>query len=461
LVEQVKKRSDAPLTQQATATGAFGQRLRQARITSRMTQSELANGNFSVSYISAVERGQIRPSLGALEKLAARLHVPVYDLLRADGGVGPGLRAEMFGVIARDDIALRRHEAHILTRRGMPQEALRALDALRGRDLSLRDHALIGWQRAQCALALKEVEQARQEAHEALAYAERLDEPELREQIRLTLGEALALSGQRQAALTHLHVAREAAENGSVPDPLFRLRALYLLGTTCEQAGDLDGAAAILDEAATLAHDVLNPERLADLYWQVAEQLRAVGDQRRAQQYTAQCMAAYEEAESQHLAGQTLTSLGHVYAQTGRLDDARAILASAQEWAELQQDSRALVEALTELSGIYLREQHYDDAARAAERALEFAASAQNPVQEGAAHVVLARVLEARGDEAAAQRFERAIERLKAADATYPLSDAYAQYSAYLERQGNSKRALEILRDAWQLRERAGARDRR
>src|SRR5215831_18854781 len=50
---------------EATTTVRLGQRLRQARLARNLTQSEVAASQFSVSYISAVERGQIRPSLGA------------------------------------------------------------------------------------------------------------------------------------------------------------------------------------------------------------------------------------------------------------------------------------------------------------------------------------------------------------------------------------------------------------
>src|SRR6185312_9147540 len=62
----------------------LGQRLRKARLARNLTQSEVAQQQFSVSYISAVERGQIKPSLGALEKLSERLRVPLADLLRND-----------------------------------------------------------------------------------------------------------------------------------------------------------------------------------------------------------------------------------------------------------------------------------------------------------------------------------------------------------------------------------------
>ena len=65
---------------------------------------------------------------------------------------------------------------------------------------------------------------------------------------------------------------------------------------------------------------------------------------------------------------------------------------------------------------------------------------------------------EGQDDEGGATRnFEGAIDQLKAVDAVYALSDAYAQYSAFLERRGNNKRALEILKQAWQLRERSMA----
>src|SRR5690348_7067833 len=70
----------------AARSGAvnLGARLRHARLTLNMTQSDVARGQFSVSYVSAVERGQIQPSLQSLEKLAARLQIPVHHLMRDD-----------------------------------------------------------------------------------------------------------------------------------------------------------------------------------------------------------------------------------------------------------------------------------------------------------------------------------------------------------------------------------------
>src|SRR5260370_17684252 len=69
---------------------AVGAKIRAARRAMKLTQSNLAGPDFSVSYISAIERGQIQPSLRALAILAARLGLSATQLLAeqtADGVV--------------------------------------------------------------------------------------------------------------------------------------------------------------------------------------------------------------------------------------------------------------------------------------------------------------------------------------------------------------------------------------
>src|SRR6202043_1617873 len=62
----------------ATRVGA---NIRAVRTKLTLTQSQLAAPDFSISYISAIERGKIRPSLKALSLLASRLDVPLTFLL--------------------------------------------------------------------------------------------------------------------------------------------------------------------------------------------------------------------------------------------------------------------------------------------------------------------------------------------------------------------------------------------
>src|SRR2546427_5370743 len=63
---------------------SVGAKIRAARQSLKYTQSQLATPEFSVSYISAIERGQIQPSLRALEILARRLGIPSAQLIQLD-----------------------------------------------------------------------------------------------------------------------------------------------------------------------------------------------------------------------------------------------------------------------------------------------------------------------------------------------------------------------------------------
>src|SRR3954469_9751580 len=63
----------------------LGQRLRAARHERGMSQEQLAQPEFTKSYVSAVERGKARPSLKALDLMSRRLGMPMTELLAAPG----------------------------------------------------------------------------------------------------------------------------------------------------------------------------------------------------------------------------------------------------------------------------------------------------------------------------------------------------------------------------------------
>src|SRR5688500_11809247 len=83
-----------------------GDRIRQARVRTGMTQAQVAHGRYTAAYISALERGLAKPSMAALSFLSERLGVSVPDL------------------VAEERPAVRRLEADLLLASGMFQEAL-------------------------------------------------------------------------------------------------------------------------------------------------------------------------------------------------------------------------------------------------------------------------------------------------------------------------------------------------
>src|SRR5579859_5642540 len=110
---------------------SVGEKLRAARIAQHYTQSQLAAPDFSVSYISAIERGQIHPSLRALEILASRLGLTATELLPNRPQQQEHLKSPT-GLTEQDEneAAFTLLEAHLLILHNNPAEAIVKLDTL-------------------------------------------------------------------------------------------------------------------------------------------------------------------------------------------------------------------------------------------------------------------------------------------------------------------------------------------
>src|ERR1051326_1409483 len=80
--EATSASSGANLTQiDRSDTMTIAERMRSARIAANKTQQQLAGDTYSKSYISAVERGKMTPSVQALGVLAERLGLPMSYFL--------------------------------------------------------------------------------------------------------------------------------------------------------------------------------------------------------------------------------------------------------------------------------------------------------------------------------------------------------------------------------------------
>lgn len=437
-----------------TPTVRLGQRLRRARLARNLTQGEVAKNQFSVSYVSAVERGQIRPSLGALERLAERLQVPVTDLL-GDTDLearftSPSESREASIERYRDDVDSRVREAQVLGFQGETDDAISMLQRLANQQLSSRESAMVHWHLARVFAKAGRADEARREAAIALPFAERLNDRNLTERIRAQLAEAYAQMGNSALALDNYRNCLRAIDDGAIADPAFELSVLFNMGAQYAQTGDVERAIESLRKAADLTEAVANPERMGAVYWSLSQAYSSRGDPAQARGYGLRAIAAYEQAENRNLIGQTFNRLGRAYAQAGQVEDALTQLRAAHEMATAQQDARGIAEAQRSLALVYLQEQRVDEAAQAAQEAIERAEMVGDARQRADSLLVLAQVQEQRGEHAAAEHsFSESVDLLRAAEATDRLREAYAQYSEFLERRGESKRAYEMLKQAY------------
>ncbi len=110
----------------AARSNSLGQRIRKARKGLGLTQEALASPRFTKAYVSALERGRVRPSLKALEFLAERLSMQASELLSAEADVAAG---EGVGLLAlEEDLNYQVNYAKMLMRTNHVQEALELLE---------------------------------------------------------------------------------------------------------------------------------------------------------------------------------------------------------------------------------------------------------------------------------------------------------------------------------------------
>ena len=450
---------DAPVAE-PTPAQKMGKRLREARLRLNMTQSEVAGDQFSVSYISAVERGQIRPSLGALEQLSERLEVPLADLVsdeRATEGVVTGGReaaAERRQEEAEAKLRLAQAQIH----QGKLREALDTLRTINTSHLAGHNATELRRLLAYCYIELDQPEEARKEALEGVALSERTGDEEMRARLCNELGGAYLLSRKTQLALEQFRLAHEAVLHGIVKDPTFRLNVLYNLGTTYWMLNQPSDAIGYLREAVELTDDLNNPERLGDSLWVLSVAYTAQGDSRRAKLYALRALATYDQAENHRLTARAYTRLGRASAQANQIDEALNFLNQAQTMTEREQDTRGQAEVQRSLAAVFVSQKRMAEAKAAAQKSLDLAQSVNDDILLAESLLAMAQVQDAQGQQKQAEAsFEQAIALLEKTGARQHLGDAYAAFSTFLEARGQSQRALEVLRQAWNIREGAPA----
>jgi transcriptional regulator with XRE-family HTH domain len=85
-----------------------GRRIRNLRLTRKMTQAQVAGGDMSIAYVSRIESGGRRGDLQTIETIARRLGTTVYALAT---GADAGAHAERMLSVRYAELALEQGEA--------------------------------------------------------------------------------------------------------------------------------------------------------------------------------------------------------------------------------------------------------------------------------------------------------------------------------------------------------------
>src|ERR1700730_3301039 len=282
-----------------------GTNIREVRTKLGMTQAQLAAPEFSISYISAIERGKIRPSLKALSILARRLDVPLTFLLEGSPSGAAEARAVGYspadsGPDQRVDVDLL--QANVLIQQGNYKEAEGLLEPIQPDRVTTDQVYRLYLLKGQDHLGSGEYQEAVVDLRNAVSQGEALKDSEYIERARNLLGKSYYLLYNYTLAVEHHQHCFSAIENGQITDPIFSLEVFSNLANDYFRLGDLEKAVTYYHRALGVLDTISRDSKsFAKKYMEISQHYKSVGKLVMAREYALQSLAIYEMRDEQRL----------------------------------------------------------------------------------------------------------------------------------------------------------------
>ncbi|GCE26990.1 hypothetical protein KDA_24740 [Dictyobacter alpinus] len=432
-----------------------GTNIREVRTKLGMTQAQLAAPEFSISYISAIERGKIRPSLKALSILARRLDVPLTFLL--EGSPSGAAEARAVGYSPADTgpdqrVDLELLQANVLVQQGDYHLAQALLQPIQPERVTTDQVYRLYLLRGQVHLGENEYQDAVVDLRTAVAQGEALNDSEYIERARNLLGKAYFFLYNYTLAVENHQRCYVAIENGQITDPIFSLEVFSNLANDYFRLGDLEKAITYYHRAIETL-DAMNRDSksFAKKYMDISQHYKTVGKLAMAREYAMQSLAIYEMRDEQRLVGMTHQRLGKALEKQQDLDGAEEEYRQAIAIERDLNDEISASVCHTGLAELLLKRGKSQEAEKEAQEALKYAESGSDAQTQGQALIVLAQIRHQLEDyDAADKYFTQALELLDASNAHEIAADAYFRYANLLEERGDVKRSLNVIKKAYE-----------
>lgn len=331
-----------------TTTSIIGARLRKARKAKGLTQEQAATPQFTKGYVSALERGAVRPSLKALEYFASRLALPLSYFISGieiNAGQEEGLLPEPDIEALQEDLDYQYNYARMMIRNQDPENIEQALKAIEAAErsaapyiaglpprLRYRPHFLRGlafMRRSEMRRALPEMERALCEAEgDEIAAAT----------VRNMFGVAHYLLQQPSTAL-HFHLrCLYAVQSGAVKDLSLKLSILHNLANDYWALNDVSKAIEVYKRALSLVEDIDGLDRQASTFWALGMAYRAANDSPQAKLYSTRALNIYEALHDMSRAASICVHLAEIFTNEERYEDAQQMLEKAEAMLEKAND---------------------------------------------------------------------------------------------------------------------------
>ena len=432
-----------------------GTNIREVRTKLGMTQAQLAAPEFSISYISAIERGKIRPSLKALSILARRLDVPLTFLLEGSPSGAAEARAVGYspadsGPDQRVDIDLL--QANVLIQQGDYTQAEVLLVPIQPDRATTDQVYRLYLLQGEVHLGSGEYQEAVVDLRNAVAQGEALNDSEYIERARNLLGKAYFLLYNYTLAVEHHLHCFTAIENGQITDPIFSLEVFNNLANDYFRLGDLEKSITYYHRALETLDTISRDSKgFARTYMEISQHYKTVGKLTMARDYALQSLAVYEMRDEQRLIGMTHQRLGKALEKQNDLEAAER---EYREAIAIERDLNDEISASvchTGLAELLLKLGRIEEAEKEALEAFKYAQMGSDAQTQGQALITLAQIRHQADDFASADRyFTEALELLDSSNAHEIAASAYFRFANLLEERGEVQRSLSAIKKAYE-----------
>ncbi|MDQ6660847.1 MAG: helix-turn-helix transcriptional regulator [Chloroflexota bacterium] len=444
-------------TARQTMGQSVGAKIRAARLAKKYTQNQLAAPDFSVSYISAIERGQIHPSLRALEILAQRLELHSTQLLSEHlQSLDDKFISLPTSQLSEDEIGIILLDAHLSLLQGEPSLALINLEQLTLDHLQSRKQIHYFYLLAWTFFATDQFQQSVKILSEADQLCQKQGAPFFHERI-------LNLSGIVHSAMHNyvqaIHCHQECLtyiQNAAVSDPFLLSQVYTHLGQHYSHMDNLDAALKMFKEATTIAEQLTDIPHVQAVYWKLSQYYTEAEENEVAALYAYKCLHAYNQQAS--------TLKREIYHHLGRAmlmgdqEEARTYLEKALEQETIQQDQLITASTTTYMAEWFFMHEQLDKAEKYSQKAHRLTLPFGDTIMAVEALLLLGRIsYDQSRYEVGDTYFVAGLEMLERLSISDELADQSVLYAQLLEERGKEREALIYYRKAFEHCQKIGA----
>lgn len=432
---------------------SVGANLRAARLAKKLTQSQLASPDFSVSYISAIERGQIHPSLRALEILARRIGLSSAQLLPGHGQNGAKeTSSAQTPLKSEEEVELELLEAKIAIRQGAVQQAIVQLLGITSKNLNPRQQIqlryLLGWAYAQSA----QLQEGEIVLSEALQLAKDSDYY-MRAQILNALGTVYAsMHNYTQGLQTH-QSCLDLLEKHQPNDPFFLAQVYTNMGQHYTFLNKFELAIEMFQRALAVTQELDTRQNLQSTYWNMFQFHAASDASPEATLYAYKYLQLQNQHASQLLRSEIYHYLGRAMLK-GDAEKAYAYLENALQEESVLADPFTLASVTAQMGEWFLEQNKVAEAQERAEKADSLTQLFGDTIIRAETLLLCGRIAYAQKRyEVGDVHFVTALKMLERLGKREEFSSQSAHYAQLLEERGATGEALVYFKQAFESRD--------